>query len=125
LLGIQNIIVAINKMDLRDYGEEVFEDIRRDYLDFTRELDIPNLAFIPISALLGDNVVNASEHTPWYDGDTLMTMLENVKVSADRNFTNFRFPVQYVNRPNLDFRGFCGTVASGVVHKGDQIIALP
>ncbi|MDT8397153.1 MAG: sulfate adenylyltransferase subunit CysN [Pseudomonadales bacterium] len=125
LLGIQHIIVAINKMDLMDFSEEVYDRIKQDYLDFTRELEIPNLSFIPISALNGDNVVNASENTPWYDGDTLMWKLENTKVSADKNFADFRFPVQYVNRPNLDFRGYCGTIASGIVRKGDSITALP
>lgn len=125
LLGIKHLIVAVNKMDLMEFSEDVFNKIREDYLDFTRDLDTPDLSFIPISAKNGDNVVNASEHTPWYDGETLMWMLENVKISADRNFDDFRFPVQYVNRPNLDFRGYCGTMASGVIRKGDQITALP
>ncbi len=125
LLGIKHIIVAVNKMDLMGFDEAVFNQIKQDYIDFTRELDTGELYFIPISALKGDNVVNASEQTPWYEGETLMWMLENVKISADRNFADFRFPVQYVNRPNLDFRGFCGTIASGIVRKGDEIIALP
>ena len=125
LLGIKHIIVAVNKMDLMDFSEKVYNDIRDDYLDFTRDLDMGNLTFIPISALKGDNVVHVSEEMPWYDGDTLMWMLENVKISADRNFEDFRFPVQYVNRPNLDFRGYCGTIASGIVRKGDHITALP
>lgn len=125
LLGIKHIIVAVNKMDLLDFDEQVFNDIRDDYLNFTRDLDIPNLTFIPISALKGDNVVNVSESTPWYQGETLMWMLENVKIAADRNYEDFRFPVQYVNRPNLDFRGYCGTIASGVVRKGDEITVLP
>ena len=125
LLGIKHIIVAVNKMDLMDFSEKVYNDIRDDYLDFTRDLDMGNLTFIPISALKGDNVVHASEEMPWYEGDTLMWMLENAKISADRNFEDFRFPVQYVNRPNLDFRGYCGTIASGIVRKGDHITALP
>jgi bifunctional enzyme CysN/CysC len=125
LLGIKHIIVAVNKMDLIGFDEAVFNQIKQDYIDFTRELDTGELYFIPLSALKGDNVVNASEQTPWYEGETLMWMLENVKISADRNFDDFRFPVQYVNRPNLDFRGFCGTIASGIVRKGDEIIALP
>lgn len=125
LLGIQHIIVAINKMDLMEFSEEVYEKIKRDYLNFTRDLDIADLAFIPISALKGDNVVNASDNTPWYEAETLMWMLENTKISSDRNFGDFRFPVQYVNRPNLDFRGLCGTIASGIVHKGDAVTALP
>jgi bifunctional enzyme CysN/CysC len=125
LLGIKHLIVAVNKMDLMEYSEEVFNQIRDDYLDFTSELDTGDLTFIPMSALNGDNVVNVSEHMPWYEGETLMWMLENVKISADRNFEDFRYPVQYVNRPNLDFRGFCGTIASGIIRKGDQITALP
>lgn len=125
LLGIKHIIVAINKMDLLDFSEDVFNTIKQDYIDFTKELNTGELYFIPISALDGDNVVNPSKQTPWYDGETLMWMLENVKISADRNFEDFRFPVQFVNRPNLDFRGFCGTIASGIVRKGDEIIALP
>ena len=125
LLGIKHIIVAVNKMDLMEYSEQVFNDIRDDYLGFTSELDMEDLTFIPMSALKGDNVVHYSEEMPWYEGETLMWMLENVKISADRNFEDFRFPVQFVNRPNLDFRGYCGTIASGVVRKGDHITALP
>jgi bifunctional enzyme CysN/CysC len=125
LLGIRHIIVAINKMDLMNFDEQVFNRIRDDYLDFASELATGELSFIPISALNGDNVVNASTSTPWYDGPTLMHMLENVKIAGDRNFDDFRLPVQYVNRPNLDFRGYCGTIASGVVHKGDLVQALP
>ena len=125
LLGIKHIIVAVNKMDLMEYSEEVFIDIRDDYLDFTSEMDMEDLTFIPMSALKGDNVVHYSEEMSWYEGETLMWMLENVKISADRNFEDFRFPVQFVNRPNLDFRGYCGTIASGVVRKGDHITALP
>ncbi|MDY6982892.1 MAG: GTP-binding protein, partial [Pseudomonadota bacterium] len=119
LLGIRHIIVAINKMDLLNFDEQVFNRIKADYLDFARDLDTGELTFIPISALNGDNVVNPSTQTPWYDGPTLMALLENVKISTSRNFDDFRFPVQYVNRPNLNFRGYCGTVASGVVRKGD------
>jgi len=125
LLGIRHLIVAVNKMDLMDYSEDVFNSIRDDYLAFADDLDTGDLTFIPMSALKGDNVVHPSEHMPWYQGETLMWMLENVKISADRNFGDFRFPVQYVNRPNLDFRGYCGTVASGIIRKGDHITALP
>lgn len=125
LLGIRNIIVAINKMDLMNFDQEVYNRIRDNYLDFASDLDTGELTFIPMSALKGDNVVNASEHTPWYDGPTLMTILETVKVTANRNFEDFRFAVQYVNRPNLNFRGYCGTIASGIVRKGDMITALP
>ncbi len=125
LLGIKHLIVAINKMDLMNHDETVFESICKDYLSFTRDLETGEITFIPISALNGDNVVNASEFMPWYQGPTLMNMLENVKIAADKNFEDFRFPVQYVNRPNLNFRGYCGTVASGVVRKGDSLTVLP
>lgn len=125
LLGIRHIIVAINKMDLVDYSEQVFDEIRQDYLAFTKKLDPADFYFIPLSALNGDNVVNPSSNMPWYSGKPLMPILEEVESTADRNFDDFRFPVQYVNRPNLNFRGFCGTIASGVVRKGDEIIVLP
>ncbi|MDP2904284.1 MAG: sulfate adenylyltransferase subunit CysN, partial [Methylovulum sp.] len=125
LLGIQHIIVAINKMDLVDYSEEVFNKIKQDYLKFIETLDLHDVMFIPMSALDGDNVVNPSENMPWFKGMPMMEALNTVTISNDRNFTNARFPVQYVNRPNLDFRGFCGTVASGIFQKGDQITALP
>ena len=125
LLGIKHIIVAINKMDMVDFSKEVFDKIRQDYIDFSKTLDQGEVKFIPLSALNGDNVVNLSDKTPWYDGDTLMHILENVEIAADRNYEDMRFPVQYVNRPNLNFRGFCGTLASGIVHKGDDVTALP
>lgn len=125
LLGIQHIIVAVNKMDLVDYSKEVFNSIREDYLRFTSKLDKADFKFVPISALVGDNVVNPSENMPWYQGDTMMTIFENVEIAGDRNFDDFRYPVQYVNRPNLNFRGYCGTVASGVVRKGDEVVVLP
>ncbi len=125
LLGIEHIIVAVNKMDLMEYSEQTFNNIRQDYLDFTATLHIDDIHFIPMSALDGDNVVNASENMPWYTGKAMMETLNTIKISSDRNFTDARFPVQYVNRPNLDFRGFCGTVASGIFNKGDQITVLP
>jgi bifunctional enzyme CysN/CysC len=125
LLGIRHIVVAINKMDLVDHSEEVFEKIKADYLAFSSKLRKADFHFIPMSALNGDNVVNPSESMPWYTGPTLMSLLENVHIAEDRNFDDFRYPVQYVNRPNLNFRGFCGTIASGVVRKGDEIIVLP
>jgi sulfate adenylyltransferase subunit 1 len=125
LLGIKHVIVAVNKMDLKDYSETVYEEIKADYLEFSKQLDIPDIQFIPLSALDGDNVVNASENTPWYKGETLMTMLENVEINDDINADDFRFPVQYVNRPNLNFRGFAGTVVSGQIKPGDSITALP
>ncbi|MES2625561.1 MAG: sulfate adenylyltransferase subunit CysN [Pseudomonadota bacterium] len=125
LLGIRHIIVAINKMDLMNFDQTVYEKIKASYLDFAKDLDTGELTFIPISALNGDNVVNPSVNSPWYDGPTLMSMLENVKITADKNFADFRFPVQYVNRPNLNFRGYCGTIASGIVRKGDLVTVLP
>ncbi len=125
LLGIKQIIVAINKMDLMEYSEETYNKIKQDYLGFTSTLDLGNIQFIPMSALDGDNVVNPSKNMPWYTGKPMMETLNTVEISTDRNLSDARFPVQYVNRPNLDFRGFCGTVASGVFHKGDEITVLP
>jgi sulfate adenylyltransferase large subunit len=125
LLGIKHIVVAVNKMDIADYSEDVFNKIRTDYTEFARELELEDIHFVPMSALDGDNVVNPSEKMPWYDGDTLMHILENVEVSSDPNFNDMRFPVQYVNRPNLNFRGYCGTLASGILKPGDAVTVLP
>ncbi|MBN1379598.1 MAG: sulfate adenylyltransferase subunit CysN [Gammaproteobacteria bacterium] len=125
LLGIQHTIVAINKMDLVDFDERVYEEIKADYLSFAKKLRIKDVQFIPISALEGDNVVHNSERTPWYKGPALMEYLESIEIASDKNFKDFRLPVQIVNRPNLDFRGFCGTITAGVVHKGDKVMALP
>ncbi|MEZ6096140.1 MAG: sulfate adenylyltransferase subunit CysN [Pirellulaceae bacterium] len=125
LLGIKHILVAINKMDLMNFDEEVFERIRGDYRDFAARLDIPDLHFIPLSALNGDNVVVPSPPPPWYKGPTLMSFLESVYIGSDRNLEDFRFPVQYVVRPDLNFRGFAGTVASGIVRVGDEVMSLP
>ncbi|BES70712.1 sulfate adenylyltransferase subunit CysN [Marinobacter nanhaiticus D15-8W] len=125
LLGIRHIVVAINKMDLVDYSEERFEEIKRDYLAFADKLGLQDIRFVPISALEGDNVVNRSANTPWFTGQPMMEILESVEVSRDKNLEHFRFPVQYVNRPNLNFRGFSGTVASGVIRPGDEVMALP
>ncbi len=125
LLGIQHIIVAVNKMDLVDYSEATFNKIKQDYLQFTETLDLHDICFIPMSALDGDNVVNRSDNMPWFNGEPLMEALNSIKIANDYNFADARFPVQYVNRPNLDFRGFCGTVASGIFRKGDRITALP
>ncbi|QDU94170.1 sulfate adenylyltransferase subunit CysN [Lignipirellula cremea] len=125
LLGIRHVLVAINKMDLVDFSQEVFDRICGEYRTFVERLDLPDLHFIPISALKGDNVVDPSPKTPWYEGGTLMHFLENVYIGSDRNFEDFRMPVQYVNRPHLDFRGFCGTIASGIVRQGEEIMVLP
>ena len=125
LLGIKHVVVAVNKMDLVDYEESVFDDICKDYRDFAGRLDLPDVQFVPLSALLGDNVVNVSEKMPWYQGASVMHILEHVHIASDRNLIDMRFPVQYVNRPNLDFRGFSGTLASGIVRPGDKVMALP
>jgi len=125
LLGIKHVLVAINKMDLVDYSQERFEEIKASYEDFAARLDLPELRFIPISALKGDNLLHRSERMPWYDGSTLMHFLENVYIGSDRNFQDFRMPVQYVSRPHLDFRGFCGTVASGIIRRGEPVMVLP
>ncbi|MFE8072132.1 sulfate adenylyltransferase subunit CysN [Marinobacteraceae bacterium S3BR75-40.1] len=125
LLGIRHVVVAINKMDLVDYSEERFNEIREDYLDFCGNLDLQDIRFVPISALEGDNVVSRSEKTPWFKDQPLMEILETVAISKDKDLEHLRFPVQYVNRPHLNFRGFCGTVASGTVSPGDTIMALP
>ena len=125
LLGIKNVIVAVNKMDLVDFSQKVFQEICTDYQGFTAGLNLRDVHFVPISALDGDNVVNASEKAPWYKGETLMSLLETIRIIPDDNINSLRFPVQYVNRPNLDFRGFCGTIASGTVKPGDKVMALP
>jgi len=125
LLGIKHIIVAVNKMDLVDYDQQVFEKIKLDYQEFAARLNLPDVHFIPISALKGDNVVELSENMSWYQGSPLMNFLETVYIASDRNLEDFRFPVQYVNRPNLDYRGFCGTVASGIIRAGDEVMAIP
>jgi bifunctional enzyme CysN/CysC len=125
LLGIRHVVVTVNKMDLVDFSQERFDKICTDYRDFAARLELPDLHFIPISALNGDNVVDLSSNMPWYRGSSLMNFLESVYIGSDRNFEDFRFPVQYVSRPNLDFRGFCGTLASGIVRKGDEVMVLP
>jgi bifunctional enzyme CysN/CysC len=125
LLGIKHIVVAINKMDIVGYDETVFEKIKRDYVDFASRLELPDVHFMPISALKGDNVVTPSPNMPWYTGSPLVPLLETVYIGSDRNMEDFRFPVQVVLRPNLDFRGFAGTVASGIIRKGDEIMSLP
>ena len=125
LLGIKHVVLAVNKMDLVDFSKEVFDKIVVDYRKFIEPLGIPDVQCIPLSALDGDNVVEKSDRTPWYDGVSLLEYLETVHIGNDHNLNDFRYPVQYVLRPNLDFRGFCGKVASGVVRKGDEVVALP
>lgn len=125
LLGIKHIVVAVNKMDLVDFDEKVYEEIKADFIRFSERLPAADFHFIPMSALAGDNVVNPSTNMPWYTGQTLMSLFETVEIAKNRNMQDLRFPVQYVNRPNLNFRGFCGTLASGTVRKGDEIVVLP
>jgi sulfate adenylyltransferase large subunit len=125
LLGIPHLVIAVNKMDLVGYSREVFEGIRVEMEALARELGARDLQFIPISALEGDNVVHRSQRTPWYDGPSLLQHLETVPIANDRNLNDFRFPVQAVIRPNLDFRGFAGQIASGVIRRGDTVRVLP
>jgi sulfate adenylyltransferase subunit 1 len=125
LLGIPVVIAAINKMDLMDFSEAVFEQHRRDLLELARRLEIPELIAVPVSALEGDNVVHRSSRTPWYDGPSLLQLLEEVPLAVDRSHTALRFPVQRVIRPHQDFRGFAGQIAAGTVRPGDEVIALP
>ncbi len=125
LLGIKHVVVAINKMDLVDFSKDVFDKIRNDYESFVTQLDIPDVTFIPMSALKGVNVVEKSDKMPWYKGTSLLEFLETVRISSDRNFTDLRYPVQFVLRPDIDFRGFSATVASGIISKGDEIQVLP
>ena len=125
LLGIRHVVLAVNKMDLVDFNKEVFDKIVADYMSFVAPLAIDDVTCIPLSALDGDNVVEKSNRTPWYEGPALLDFLENVPIDKDRNYDDFRYPVQFVLRPNLNFRGFCGKVSSGVVRKGDVVMALP
>ncbi|NQT64542.1 MAG: sulfate adenylyltransferase subunit CysN [Candidatus Marinimicrobia bacterium] len=125
LLGIKHVVVAVNKMDLVDWSEERYEEIRRDYNAFVTRLNFADIHFIPLCALKGDNVVDPSVHMPWFDGSTFLQHIERVNIASDRNLVDMRFPVQYVIRPDLDFRGFSGTLASGVIRVGDEVMSLP
>jgi sulfate adenylyltransferase subunit 1 len=129
LLQIPHVIVCVNKMDLVNFEEQTFEKIRIDYEKSSDKLDIKDVRFVPISALKGDNVVDRSIKMPWYNGPTLMYLLENIHIANDTNFTDLRFPVQYVIRPQSDkyhdFRGYAGRVAGGVIEVGDKVIVLP
>jgi len=125
LLGIPHLLVAVNKMDLKDYAREVYDNIREEFTGFTRSLRFKDVTYVPVSALKGDNVVSRSDKTPWYEGETVLSFLESVPVAEDRNLKDFRYPVQYVLRPNLNYRGFCGQLASGTVKRGDKIMVLP
>ena len=129
LLQIPHLVLCINKMDLVDYSQEVYQKIHDDFEQFASKLDVHDLTFIPISALKGDNVVDRSDNMPWYEGSTLLYYLENVHIGSDHNFIDARFPVQYVIRPNTDefhdYRGYAGRVAGGVMKKGDKVMLLP
>jgi sulfate adenylyltransferase subunit 1 len=129
LLKIPHILICINKMDLVGFKEEVFEEIRKDYESVSDKLDVQDIRFVPISALKGDNVVDRSTNMGWYDGPTLLYLLENIHIANDRNYNDPRFPVQYVIRPYSDeyhdFRGYAGRVAGGVFSKGDKVTVLP
>src|SRR5690242_5633219 len=125
LLGIHHVVVAVNKMDLVNYDQDVFGRICADFSRFAAQLQLPDLYFIPVSALRGDNIVTKSENMPWFEGATLLHHLETVHVASDRNLTEMRFPIQLVSRPNQDFRGFAGQMASGVLRPGDPVMVLP
>ncbi len=129
LLGVPHVVVCVNKMDLVQFDEAVFESIRDEFSEFATRLRVRDMTFIPVSALQGDNVVTRSGRMPWYDGSPLLSHLERLHVASDRNFVDVRFPVQYVVRPQsydvIDYRGYAGTVASGVLKPGDRVVALP
>ncbi|MCF6215441.1 MAG: sulfate adenylyltransferase subunit CysN [Emcibacter sp.] len=125
LLGIRHAVVAVNKMDLMDYSQEVFQNIEAEYREFAENLDFLTITFVPMSALKGDNIMTPSDKMPWHDGPAFMSVLENIDVARKKAEKPFRMPVQWVNRPNLDFRGFSGTISSGTVKPGDTVIVLP
>lgn len=125
LLGIKHVILAVNKMDLVDFDKTRFDEICQTFKSFAAKLDLPDIRFVPLSAIRGDNVSQPSAETPWYEGSSLLHLLETIYIGSDQNLKDLRFPVQRVNRPNSDFRGFSGTVASGTVRVGDEIVVLP
>ena len=125
LLQVPHLIVAVNKMDLVNYAEDVFQAIVAEYAGFSSKLEIRDISYLPVSALAGDNITRRSENMPWYQGPTLLHSLENVEIGADRNLIDFRFPVQYVLRPNQNFRGYAGKVASGLIRPGENVAVLP
>jgi len=125
LLGIKHVVLAVNKMDLVNFDQKIFDKICEDYKNFVAQLDIPDVTPIPLSALKGDNVVEKSDRMPWYNGKCVLDFLENVHISSDRNFEDMRYPVQYVLKPDNNFRGFSARVASGIVRKGETVMVLP
>ncbi|WP_432897216.1 sulfate adenylyltransferase subunit 1 [Micromonospora matsumotoense] len=129
LLRVPHLVLCVNKMDLVDYSQEVFEQIADEFTAFAAKLDVPDLAVVPVSALQGDNIATRSENMPWYEGPSLLHHLEHVHIASDRNLVDVRFPVQYVIRPQsttvTDYRGYAGQVASGVLKPGDEVMVLP
>jgi bifunctional enzyme CysN/CysC len=129
LLQVPHVVLCVNKMDLVDYSQEVFDEIHADFTSFAAKLNVPDLTILPVSALKGDNVVTRSANMPWYEGPSLLHHLENVHVASDRNLIDVRLPVQYVIRPQSDawhdYRGYAGQVAGGVLKKGDEVVVLP
>ena len=125
LLGIRHFVIAINKMDLVDFSQARYEEIKREYEAFVAQLNVPDVRYVPMSALTGDNVVHASEKMPWFQGEPLLTLMDHLPVERDEPLGRLRLPVQYVNRPNLNFRGYCGTLAAGVLKPGQAVRALP
>ncbi|MEO3936298.1 sulfate adenylyltransferase subunit CysN [Dermatophilaceae bacterium Soc4.6] len=129
LLQVPHLVLVVNKMDLVDFSQSVYDEISAEFTQFAAKLRIPDLTIIPVSALAGDNVVHRSENMPWYDGTSLLHHLENIHVASDRNLVDVRFPVQYVIRPMSDeyhdYRGYAGQVAGGVLKKGDDVLVLP
>ena len=125
LLGIRNVVLAVNKMDLVGYDQAKFDEIVGDYAGFAAEIEIENITAIPLSALKGDNVLTRSDHMPWYTGPTFLDHLETVDIASSLETAPFRLSVQWVNRPDLDFRGYSGTISSGTVHPGDEVVVLP
>jgi sulfate adenylyltransferase large subunit len=129
LVGVHHLVACVNKMDLVDFDEDVFNSVAEDFRSVAEKLDVPDVTLIPVSALNGDNIVDQSDAMPWYDGPALLDHLETVEVARDRNLDDVRFPVQYVIRPmsddHHDYRGYAGQIASGVLHKGDEIVVLP
>jgi len=125
LLGVPHLVVTVNKMDLVGYSEAVFNAIKEDFSAFAAKLSNVDIRFLPVSALRGDNVVSRSSRMPWYNGESLLELLDNIYIGSDHNLVDLRFPVQHVLRPHLDFRGYAGVIASGILRKGDEILALP
>tara|TARA_B110000027_G_scaffold131190_1_gene155069 strand:- start:185 stop:2176 length:1992 start_codon:yes stop_codon:yes gene_type:complete len=125
LLGIKHVVVAVNKMDLVDFDQQVFEKIQNDYQSFAKNLALPHIHFIPVSALTGDNVVDESPNMPWHQGPSLLHLLEDLDTETDLAQGDWQLPVQYVNRPHAEFRGYCGTIAAGSVRVGDEVRVLP